>query len=114
MARPKKNTRAPKAIAFTKCTKFPEKVSTRLPKMTWDSFCIHYLMICREAKYNYSVDCNLSKRRFSSMRRLKNASFVRIILMLLFLPFKATEWVEAAAIVEENQSLWTKMKKKLQ
>ena len=30
------------------------------------------------------------------MRRLKNASFVRIILMLLFLPFKATEWVEAA------------------
>ena len=53
-------------------------------------------MICREAKYNYSVDCNLSKRRFSSMRRLKNASFVRIILMLLFLPFKATEWVEAA------------------
>ena len=61
-------------------------------------FCIHYLMICREAKYNYSVDCNLSKRSSSSFElgRLKNASFVRIILMLLFLPFKATEWVEAA------------------
>lgn len=55
-------------------------------------------MICREAKYNYSVDCNLSKRSSSSFElgRLKNASFVRIILMLLFLPFKATEWVEAA------------------
>ena len=54
-------------------------------------------MICREAKYNYSVDCNLSKRSSSfQLGRLKNASFVRIILMLLFLPFKATEWVEAA------------------
>ena len=35
-------------------------------------FCIHYLMICREAKYNYSVDCNLSKRSSSfQLGRLK-------------------------------------------
>ena len=36
------------------------------------------------------------KEAVASNSRLKNASFVRIILMLLFLPFKATEWVEAA------------------
>ena len=81
--------------------------------MTWDSFCIHYLMICREAKYNYSVDCNLSKRRFSSMRRLKNASFVRIILMLLFLPFKATEWVCYSIELEEKSITLDKNEEKV-
>ena len=72
-------------------------------------------MICREAKYNYSVDCNLSKRSSSSFElgRLKNASFVRIILMLLFLPFKATEWVEAAAIVEEKSITLDKNEEKV-
>ena len=40
----------------------------------------------------------------STVELLKNASFVRIILMLLFLPFKATEWVgEKSITLDKNE-----------
>jgi len=47
------------------------------------------------------------------MRRLKNASFVRIILMLLFLPFKATEWVCYSIELEEKSITLDKNEEKV-